>query len=208
MPEESPPTESAEIPSNTEEALKRLTSTNEAIIDGSLSYIKELFAREEKRRNIVEGKANTLLGFSSLASALVVGLGTLLLRFYTEFQQYPLVVFTILYLAILVTLVRTILHAHKALQLREYSDAHPVDVYDFQSDKTIEMKKKWIASLMVAYGRNIRATNEMATKLLSAQRWFGYGIMLLLVFAGLLVICLHWPIPANIGDCILPLFIL
>ena len=195
MPECVHSSETTKQPLDGQEVLKKLKSTDESIIDSCLSYMKELLTREGQRRSTADEKANTLLGFSGITSALVLGLGSFLFDLRNQLPLYFLIPFILFYILITVVFILTIWHGFKALHVREYSDVHPENIYEFQSDKTIEMKKKWIASLLVAYQKNAQETNEKVTNLLIAQKYFGIGIMLLVVLAFIVSISVFVSLP-------------
>jgi len=102
-----------------------------------------------------------------------------------------------MYVAVVAVLIYTIRYSLKSLQVTVYCDAHPMDIYKFQHDTFMDIKRKWIANLLVAYNRNSQRTNEKVTNLMKAQKSFTIGIALLLFLAIFLSLNFFFPIP----DC-------
>lgn len=186
--------EPEEWPSETEEAIKNINSSDKSVLDASLTYIKELFSREEQRRKSTESKANTLLGFSGLTSSLILGLGKFLFDLRAILPLPSLVILILMYVAVVAVLIYTIRYSLKSLQVTAYCDAHPMDIYEFQSDTLIAVTRKWITNLLIAYHRNSQQTNEKVTNLTKAQKSFAIGIGLLLFLAIFISFNLFFPI--------------
>lgn len=186
--------ESEKWPSKTEEAIKNISSSDRSVLDASLTYMKELFSREEQRRRSTESKANTLLGFSGLTSSLILGLGKFLFDLRAILPPFSLVILIVIYIAVVAFLIHTIGYSLISLRVTVYSDAHPMDIYKFQSDTAIDVTRKWIANLLVAYHINSQQTNEKVTNLTKAQKSFTIGIGLLLLLATFISLNLFFPI--------------
>jgi hypothetical protein len=153
------------------------------VIDGCLTYAKELLASEQDRNQTVSGKATNILGFAGIIATLSIPLIDLIssIRAISVCLSWAL---ALIYALMLLAIVGTIWLAFGG-QTRGMMTVPAIDdIFAFQSLQDIDMKKKWLANLISAYKSNINDVNRRVTNVYSAQEWLAAAIVLLLILVG------------------------
>jgi hypothetical protein len=161
----------------------KLTSKDPQVIDGCLTYAKELLASDQDRNQTVSGKATNILGFAGIIATLSIPLIDLIssIRAINVCLSWAL---ALIYALMLLAIVGTIWRAFGGQTRGTMTVPAVDDIFAFQNLQDIDMKKKWLANLISAYKSNINDVNRRVTNVYSAQEWLAAAIVLLLILVG------------------------
>ena len=177
------------LPSTEEVSSVFLALEDDNKVEEALDFCKWLFDREEKRTKTLESKAATLTGFAGVADALVIGLATLLLDPDNVPSGYVSGAMLILYVFLVYCFVRTILCALIAVGVgRRYPFRYPScrDILALSSDSPKQIRRHRAVDFFQSYSTNRAINDDKAGYLISAQRAFAIGSLVLFLIAVLM----------------------
>jgi len=101
-----------------------------------------------------------------------------------------LIIAALLYIAVVISLMMTILLAMKVVAVREYRFTYPkaIDIFDLSRASLHYVKRERVISLFYSFVKNAQIVNRKATFLAGAQVWLRNSIVLLLVLTLLLAL--------------------
>lgn len=159
----------------------------DGIDEGSLEVLTtrftSLYNEEEQRRLQVESKANTIVGFTSIASGFIISFAQFLFATSSIGTSFFIVVVA-LYISISISWLITINLAMKPGSIRKYRQPTTRDLLRLRKNKSvdnyIEIYKKYVSELYHSYESNNRVNNKKLEYLNGAQLWFRNTTLLLL----------------------------
>lgn len=181
-------------PQSVKNILAYLTTKSEDIINQSLHFAEQLYNQERERRISAESKALNLTGLIGITTALVVALINFLFidlgKSNIEVQSLLGIVdvrvlgieATFFMLGIIFFFILAVYFAYETIKVGEESLADPNQIFELQSNKPLEFKKEYAASLLSAYSQNVKINNRKVGYLASAQFSFLAGVLILLLF--------------------------
>jgi len=158
-------------------------------VEEALDFCKWLFDREDETTKTLESKATTLTGFAGVTVALVLGFATLLLDPNNLPGPYLLGPMLILYVLLVYCFVRTILCALIVNSVgRRYTFKYPSsrDILSLRSDTRKQIRRQRAVDFFDSYVNNRAINRDKAGYLISAQRAFAIGSLVLFVIAVLM----------------------
>ncbi len=176
-----------------DEILQALTSQDTEVIDQSLTLARWFYESEGARETAIEGKLTTLLGFSGIATTVLIASTGFLLDLSSDWSDWRRAVIAGLFVMVGATFLEGIRYVWKGLRVS--GAAYPTTelVSRYQSAKSIEMKKQAVADLLAARDFNRARSTQKALCLARAQWRFGafmvtgVGLAMLSVLLGLTV---------------------
>ena len=158
-------------------------------VEEALDFCKWLFDREEETTKTLQSKATTLTGFAGVTVALVLGFATLLLDPSNLPSACMLGPMLVLYVLLVYCFVRTILCALIVNSVGpRYAFKHPSsrDILCLSSDSPMQIRRQRAVDFLDAYANNRAINRDKAGYLISAQRAFAIGSLVLFVIAVLI----------------------
>lgn len=156
---------------------------DEEKLDDALSFCSDLFSREDERLDKIESKAFTLMGVTGIAAGFIMAFAGLLFDWKQVSSTSVMVVASILFASVAVSLILTIYLATKVVTLGDYRLTSPSanDIFKLNQSDLRYVKRERAISLFFSFVQNVRVVNRKATYLIGAQLWFRNSIVLLLV---------------------------
>ena len=157
-------------------------------VEEALDFCKWLFDREEETTKTLQSKATTLTGFAGVTVALVLGFATFLLGPNNLPSAYVLGPMLILYVLIVYCFVRTILCALIVNSVGRYTFKRPSsrDILSLSSHTPTQIRRQRAVDFFDSYANNRAINRDKAGYLISAQRAFAIGSLMLFVIAVLM----------------------
>lgn len=177
------------LPSTDEVSSAFLPLEDDDKVEEALDFCKWLFDREEETTKTLESKATTLTGFAGVTVALVLGFATLLLDPSNLPSAYVLVPMLILYVLLVYCFVRTILCALIVNSVGgRYTFRYPCsrDILSLSSNSPKQLRRQRAVDFFDSYVNNRAINRDKAGYLISAQRAFAIGSLVLFVIAVLM----------------------
>lgn len=158
-------------------------------VEEALNFCKWLFDREDETTKTLESKATTLTGFAGVTVALVLGFATLLLDPNNLPSPYLLGPMLILYILLVYCFVRTILCALIVNSVgRRYTFEYPSssEILSLSSQTPKQLRRQRAVDFFKSYMKNRTINVDKAGYLISAQRAFAIGSLVLFVITVLM----------------------
>jgi hypothetical protein len=158
-------------------------------VEEALAFCKWLFDREDETTKTLESKATTLTGFAGVTVALVLGFATLLLDPNNLPGAHMLGAMLILYVLLVYCFVRTILCALIVNSVgRRYTFRYPSsrDILSLSSNARKQIRRQRAVDFFDSYMNNRAINRDKAGYLISAQRAFAIGSMVLFLISVLM----------------------
>jgi hypothetical protein len=174
------------LPSVDEVASALLPLEDDDEVDEALDFCEWLFDRQEETTKTLESKATTLTGFAGVTVALVLGFATLILNPDNLPSASILSAMIVLYILVVYCFVRAILCALIVLSVgRRYNFMHPSsrDILSLHSEGLITVRRQRAVDFFNSYANNRAINRDKAGYLISAQRAFAIGSLILFVIA-------------------------
>ena len=168
-------------------------SNKDDYLDTELSFLKDLFQRENERGRSIESKATSLLGFTGVMLSLTLGLGKMLIDLESKLGIL-LVPLSITYVCVVVISFFIVLFSWLTIKVTYFQD---VSLDTLKHEKSDEMKKDWIKSLEKAYLFNLDKTNKRINNFLISEKLFVIATVGFVIIAAMLLLHIF---PINI-DC-------
>lgn len=155
---------------------------DEEKLNDAIGYCTSLIKREDERLDKIESKAFTLLGVTGIAAGFIIAFAGLLFDWGNVSSTTALVVASLLYISVVVSLMLTIFLATKVVNIGAYRFTYPSanDIFNLVNADLRYVKRERAVSLFYSFAQNVRVVNRKATYLGGAQIWFRNSIMLLL----------------------------
>jgi MFS family permease len=182
----------------------KLDGLDKKKLSEAISHAKNLLEQENQRGDAIESKAQNLLGVTGVATAFITWIAGLLPDKVIQLPHWQIVVSVILYIAIVIALVMTILLAFKVILVGKYRTVTPDinDIFTMASIPLDDSQRSLLAVFIYSHNRNQQVYNNKATYLIGSQIWFRNAIILFLILAlvmalGLLTVNFT-PVPPSI----------
>ncbi len=159
-------------------------------LDDAIDFCTNLLEREDKRSEKIESKAFTLIGITGIASGFIIGFASLLLDQAKITSDLVLILASILYVLVVISLMWAIFLSIKVVTVGDYIFTYPSanDIFDLSQSTLLSVKNERVVSLFYSFVQNRRAIDRKATYLNGSQLWFRNSISLLLIITLLLAI--------------------
>lgn len=164
----------------------KLTSRDPKVLDACLNYVKELLCSEQDRNQTISSKATNILGFAGVIATLSIPLIDLISSIRTV-NLCLSVALSAVYVVMLAAIFSTIWLAFGGRTRETMTVPDIDDIFQFQSLRSTEVKRKWLADLIRCYKSTIADVNRRVTNVYTAQERLAIAIILLLVLAGVAI---------------------
>ena len=145
----------------------------------TLEYVFDCYNSESDRRKSVEGKASLFIGTISVATSVVLGVTSILVK-ENEFNITFFILFLLLFILTLYML-RTIWFSIKALERKSY---HTISVNDFLvNDMDDEYYRKIIATITTKITKNALTINGKVDNMTMSQEYFKRAIVVVAMYS-------------------------
>lgn len=160
---------------------KRLSLNKNDKIEEALTYCAHLHNDESLRKATIEGKANTLMAATGVATAFMIGFFGLISRTSLGISTLGLIFILALYVAVVGFFLRCVYYALDTVKVRKYSYSipDPEDIYNLKKKDVREVRLERAVDYLFSYFRNRDLNNAKATSLNKAQESLMLAIFLL-----------------------------
>jgi hypothetical protein len=179
----------SEFPSSPDEIRTEFGDLSEKLkLRDAIEYCTGLLQREEVREGIVESKAFSLIGNTTITVTLVIGLGGLLGNLAMNKFDLTVTVLAVFYFFVVLSFVITILLALNVVKTETSAYPGANDIFDLVKKSLPIVQLERAASLFQSFRANHKVVDRKAQYLTCAQVWFRNSVVLLVLAAALLFI--------------------
>lgn len=175
--------EKTQIPESREISQEEIT-VDISHLEKTLEYAINYYEAETDRKKIVEGKSSLFIGIMSVATSVVIGITSILVKVSVFNIEFSVLVFLLFVLT--VYMIRTIWFSIKALERKKY---YSISIYDFLISDSDEMYyRKLIAEITNKVKKNSITINSKVDNMTMAQEYFKRAIVVVAVYALFIVL--------------------
>lgn len=162
---------------------------NKNLLDDYINYLLRLFENEDSRLNIIEGKISQLIGHSGLIISII---SFIIPLFYDKLNCLVLgfkIALGLVFVLTIISLGLSIFKASGILKINKFKYADcSVETLKKKFKKSENFKEEYISDLIFSINNNKSLNNTKGSILISANRFFVFGIYSFILLSILLVI--------------------
>lgn len=166
-----------------------ITTRDPAVLERALVSANAAYEEEERRTQVIEAKATTLLSVLGVTATLLAGSGTLLLDHARAMSDCLLGILVGVFTIAIGCLSMTVYRALGTMRVASFAKPDPTTVLGMQSLSAIDLQQQHLADLLVSHHRNSRINHEKAGWLRDAYAFLVVAVIGLLLAA--LIVALY-----------------